>query len=284
MSNITVIVPTHNRRELLEKKLKALESQQQPFEVIVVADGCTDDTHAFLKNYQAFLKNYNAAFPLKILETPGRGVSYARNLGAKEAKGDILLFSDDDVIPQNGWLEAHARVHTAKNCVGVGRLVLPGELAGTGAAELPGPQVYWWNVTGNSSSIPKDLFFRVGGYDETFREYGGEDPDLGYRLKQAGAKLVFVEAEAVHEAWSHKGKATEKAYQAGRAHVKVWRKHHASEIAWALGVHPFMLGIKRLVLPVLKSFLGKRGEYEIAYMQGALWELQKSEVRSQKSE
>jgi GT2 family glycosyltransferase len=267
MSNLSVIVPTHNRRELLERKLKALESQS-PFEVIVVADGCTDDTVTFLKKYQP-------SYSLQLLETPGRGVSHARNFGAKAAKGDILLFSDDDVIPGVGWLEAHAKAHAVTNSVGVGKLVLLKELSGTGAAELLGPQIYWWNVTGNSSSIPKDLFFQVGGYDETFRDYGGEDPDLGYRLKKAGAKLVFVTAEAVHEAWSHQGKATEKAYKAGQAHVRVWRKHKSAEIAWALGVHPVMLGIKRFILPALKPLLGQRGDYEIAYMKGALSETRK---------
>ncbi len=267
MSKISVIVPTHNRRGLLEKKLIALESQQ-PFEVIVIADGCTDDTVTFLQSYES---NYD----LRFLETSGRGVSFARNLGAKEAKGDILLFSDDDVIPQTSWLEAHAKAHTSPNCIGVGRLVLPKELAGTGAAELLGPKVYWWNITGNSSSIPKDLFMQVGGYDETFRDYGGEDPDLGYRLKKAGAKITFVAAEAIHEAWSHQNTATEKAFQAGQAHIRVWRKHQASEIAWALGVHPIMLGVKRFVLPLLKPVIGQRGDYEIAYMQGALLELQK---------
>jgi GT2 family glycosyltransferase len=259
---ISVIVPTHNRRVLLEKKLKALESQQ-PFEAIVIADGCTDDT-------MTFLKSYHPSYTLNLLETPGLGVSHARNLGAKEAKGDVLLFSDDDVIPQAGWLEAHAKIHVVKNCIGVGRLVLPKELIGTGAAELSGPQVYWWNITGNSSSIPRDLFFQVGGYDETFKDYGGEDPDLGYRLKQAGAKLEFVAAGAVHEAWSHQNNSLEKAYKAGAAHVKVWRKHEASEIAWALGVHPVMLKTKQIILPLLKPMLGQRGDYEIAYMQGAL--------------
>lgn len=267
MSNISVIVPTHNRRALLEKKLRALESQQ-PFEVIVVADGCTDDT-------MTFLKKYNPAYALRVLETPGRGVSYARNLGAKKAAGDVLLFSDDDVIPQTGWIEAHKKVHGTSNRVGIGKLVLPRELLGTGAAELLGPQVYWWNITGNSSSIPKHLFMQVGGYDETFKDYGGEDPDLGYRLKKAGATLVFVQAEALHEAWSHQDSALQKAYKAGAAHVKVWQKHNAAEIAWALGIHPVVLTIKRLVLPLIKPLLGQRIAYEIAYMKGALSELQK---------
>jgi hypothetical protein len=56
----------------------------------------------------------------------------------------------------------------------------------------------------------------------------------------------------------------------------VWRKHEADEIAWALGVHPVMLNIKRVVLPPLKPILGQRGDYEVAYMQGALSELSRA--------
>ncbi|MGL4608676.1 MAG: glycosyltransferase, partial [Trueperaceae bacterium] len=65
---ISVIVPTHNRKALLEKKLKALE-QQTPLETIVVADGCTDDTLEFLRAYKP---NYT----LHILETPGKGAAF----------------------------------------------------------------------------------------------------------------------------------------------------------------------------------------------------------------
>ncbi len=260
---ISVIVPTHNRRELLEKKLRGLETQQGEFEVIVVADGCSDDTVTFLQTYQP-------AYPLELIQTPGLGAAGARNRGAEIARGDILLFSDDDVMPQPGWIEAHQKAHTRPRTVAVGRLELPLELRGTGAAELKGPRAFWWNITGNNTSMPKALFKEVGGYDPAFSGYGGEDPDLGYRLMRAGARLVFVrEALAVHEAFDYRGKALEKARQAGAAHVRVCKKHNDPRIAWALGVHPTLVALKLALLPSFKGLWGLRGDYELAYAWGA---------------
>lgn len=261
---ISIIVPTHNRRTLLEKKLLALEGQGTGFEVIVVADGCSDDTPSFLDGYKP-------AYPLRVIYTEGRGAAQARNQGAAQARGEILLFSDDDVIPAAGFVQAHQQAHTQPHTVALGRLVLPQKLKGSGAAELPGPRVFWWNATGNNTSLSKALFEAVGGYDqEHFGGYGGEDPDLGYRLKKAGARFVFVpEAQAIHEAWDHSRNRMNKARQAGEAHMRVYHKHGDAAIAWALGVHPALLTLKLATLPWLKGLLGQRGDYELAYAWGA---------------
>ncbi|MGL4610509.1 MAG: glycosyltransferase family 2 protein, partial [Trueperaceae bacterium] len=249
----------------------ALE-QQTPLETIVVADGCTDDTLEFLRAYKP---NYT----LHILETPGKGAAFARNTGAKEAKGKRLLFSDDDVIPREGWLEAH-RGATNPNTVVVGKLVLPSHLKN--GATMAGPKAFWWNATGANTSMSKTLFFHAGAYDEAFAAYGGEDPDLGWRLKKTGATFAFAE-QALAEHWDETYEQTllQKAKAAGIAHVRVWEKYKSGEIAWALGIHPILLGAKRFTLPLLKPVLGKRGAYEIAYMQGALSELQKHAKRVQ---
>lgn len=267
---ISVIVPTHNRRALLEKKLRSLETQAGEFEVVVVADGCTDDT-------LLFLQDYHPPYPFQVLQTGegygrGSGAANARNQGAKAAKGELLLFSDDDVMPQAGWIEAHRRAHARPRTVAMGRLMLPPELRGTGAAELLGPKAFWWHVTGNNTSMPRSLFEEVGGYDPAFSAYGGEDSDLGYRLMRAGARLVFVrDAVALHEALGHRTGAIQKARQAGAAHVRVWKKHGDPRIAWALGVNPTLLVVKMALLPSLKGLLGSRGDYELAFAWGA-WE------------
>ncbi|GEM86242.1 glycosyltransferase family 2 protein [Meiothermus granaticius] len=263
---ISVIVPTHNRRAALERKLRALEGQPGSFEVIVVADGCTDDT-------QQFLAEYHPPYSLRVLETgrgDGRGVAFARNRGAEAARGDLLLFSDDDVVPQPGWIQAHQNAHSGASVVAVGRLLLPPDLRNSGAAELRGPRVFWWNITGNNTSLPKPLFEKVGGYDEAFSAYGGEDPDLGYRLGRAGARIQFVAAaEAVHEAYDHQKGALARAKAAGEAHVRVWKKYGDPKIAWALGVHPVLLGVKMATLPWLRTLIGPRADRELAYSWGA---------------
>jgi glycosyltransferase involved in cell wall biosynthesis len=258
---ISVIVPTHNRRALLERKLRALERELGDFEIIVVADGCADGTLEFLQNFGTQLN-------VQVLALPGVGAAAARNAGVQASSGKILLFSDDDVIPRSGWILAHANAHSQKNVVAVGRLELPTQLR-DGVSFL-GPKALWWNATGANSSMSRDLFIRAGGYDESFREYGGEDPDLGFRLLKSGANFVFLD-RAVAEHWDEgfSSSLRKKARAAGIAHVRVWRKHGDARIAWALGVHPVLLGLKRVLLPVLSPLLGSRGVYEREYARGA---------------
>lgn len=258
---ISVIVPTHNRRALLERKLRALERELGDFEIIVVADGCADGT-------LDFLCGFNTRLDVQVLELPGLGAAAARNAGVRASSGKILLFSDDDVIPRSGWVLAHTNAHSQKNVVAVGRLELPAQLR-DGASFL-GPKALWWNATGANSSLSRALFDRAGGYDESFREYGGEDPDLGFRLLKSGANFVFL-SSAVAEHWDEgfAGSLRKKARAAGIAHVRVWRKHNDARIAWALGVHPVLLALKRVLLPVASPLLGSRGVYEREYAQGA---------------
>jgi GT2 family glycosyltransferase len=259
---LSIIVPTRSRPQLLEKKLRALEAPAPPFEVLVIVDDPNDASWAFLAEYRP-------PYPLRAFQGPGQGPAAARNLGASMARGSVLLFSDDDVIPQPGWVAAHVAVHQASlPLVGIGRLRLPDSLKGSGAAELLGPKAFWWHATGNNTSLPRALFEQVGGYDALqFSGYGGEDPDLGYRLWKAGARFRFLpQAEAIHEAWDHQQGALERAHKAGAAHVRVYQKHRDPRIAWALGIHPTLLRFKLLLLPYLRS---PRGAYELAYAQGA---------------
>jgi glycosyltransferase involved in cell wall biosynthesis len=258
---ISVIVPTHNRRALLERKLRALERELGDFEIIVVADGCADGT-------VDFLRNFGTKLDVQVLELPGLGAAAARNAGVRASSGRVLLFSDDDVIPRSGWVLAHANAHSQKNVVAVGRLELPTQLRD--GTNFLGPKALWWNATGANSSMSRDLFDRAGGYDEAFREYGGEDPDLGFRLLKSGANFVFLD-RAVAEHWDEGflSSLRKKARAAGIAHVRVWRKNGDTRIAWALGVHPVLLGLKRVLLPVLSPLLGSRGVYEREYARGA---------------
>lgn len=267
---ISIIVPTHNRLELLRKKLERLERQSGKFEVIVVADGCTDGTLGWLESYRP-------PYPLHILSTSGLGSAGARNRGAEVAEGEVILLSDDDVILQAGCVEAHAQAHSSAQSptVFVGKLSLPTELKNSGATSMYGPRAFWWNFTGNNSSISRALWRQHGGFDEGYQLYAqvqtGEDLDFGYRLFRAGVRFQFLpKAQAVHEAWGYKdGRALERARTHGFSHVQLARKHGDMRIAWALGVHPALLAVKMALLPSLKTFMGLEGDLSLAHAWGA---------------
>lgn len=257
-----MVVPTHDRRKLLERKLRALEGEAASFEVIVVADACTDDTERFLARYQP-------PYPLSWMTTPGKGPAHARNHGARVAKGAVLLFTDDDMVSRPGWLALNLAVHEVPGRVAVSRQVLPSHLRSGGTlARVSG----WWHVVSGSLSLRAELFRAVGGYDESFSTYGGEDADLGYRLKVAGAKFRFL-PDAVVEHWDeqHSLDLEAKARSAGAALTRVWRKHGKAAVGLTLGVHPLSLLVKRaLLLPPLRPLWGDaRYRYEVAFAEGA---------------
>jgi GT2 family glycosyltransferase len=100
---ITVVVPTHNRSELLARTIVSISEQTlPPCDIIVVDNGSTDDTAARVRELASGVKR------LRYLEEPDLGVSRARNRGAREASGELVAFLDDDSVAAPWWLAAIA--------------------------------------------------------------------------------------------------------------------------------------------------------------------------------
>src|SRR5208282_523221 len=105
---LSIVVPTHNRRDvLISRTLPAIFSQDlsaSEYEIIVVVDGSTDGTAEALRELRP-------RCALRIIEQSNRGPSAARNNGIQAAKGDLLLFIDDDIICGPSLLEQHVAAH-----------------------------------------------------------------------------------------------------------------------------------------------------------------------------
>ncbi len=99
---ISIIIPTHNHRQALEKCLASIAAQTfRDYEVIVVDDGSTDGMSDWLRDFQKGLTTYN----LQLTTTPNRGAPVARNVGLQKAKGEYVLFCDADVIMRPDMLQ-----------------------------------------------------------------------------------------------------------------------------------------------------------------------------------
>ncbi len=206
---VSVVIPSYNRADSVFALVAQLAEQslaKEAYEVIVVDDGSKIDPTARLAPLRDRVR-------LHVERQSNGGAAVARQKGADLAKGRLLLFLDDDMRIAAGFLKAHIAAHAgAARTVVLGRLrALPGiekmplferfyarmldriaEKAASGEEELKGVQLY----TGNMS-LPRDLFFEVGGFDPGFRLI--EDVELGVRLEKAGASFVFSsEAESVH--------------------------------------------------------------------------------------
>jgi len=201
---ISVVVPTHNRAQRLGRTLAALEHQTLPrdaFEVIVVDDG-SEPTQ------RENVRRYAPPYRYSLVEKSCGGLASARNAGAQRARAPIVLFLDDDVEPSTVTLEQHLESHAAAGqpVAVVGSLPYPRELQLTtflwyleqsghfdlycNPGKYPDGKPPMPPMNGNSS-IPLDVFRSVGCYDDSFKRYGSEDLDLGYRLSRRGIPFVY---------------------------------------------------------------------------------------------
>ncbi len=232
--DLSVIIPTHNRRAALIRALEALAAQTlvpTRFEVVVVMDAVTDDT-------PAALAARTWPFDLSAIVPPGRGAAGARNAGAGQARGDRIVFMDDDMVPAPGFLAAHLHAaeggtkvvvigHSAPRMVDrgwSGQLLERWWTAQFQAMTAPDHRFSHLDVMSGNLSLPRALFLAAGGFDETLPVR--EDYELGYRLLCAGATLRFAAgALAWHHDASTASRNLMRAGTEGRADVMVARKH-----------------------------------------------------------
>ena len=198
----SVVIPTYRRPDRVVRNVAALTDQAwTDFEAIVVVDGSDDGSAAALRALET-------PFPLAVIEQENQGAAQARNVGARAANGEILLFLDDDMEAEPGLLAAHERSHREGADLVVGDMPLhpdsPPSLLSWGVGfwaqsrrerlTAPGAEPGLDDLLTGQMSISRESFDRLGGFDTSFtREglFGGEDIDFGYRVVKAGLRVAF---------------------------------------------------------------------------------------------
>ncbi len=218
---VSIVIPAHDRSAVLARTLAGAANIRFPhdrLELIVADDGSDEDLAAVVAAAET-------PFPVRLVrqERAGFGAGRARNLGAAQAGGDVLVFLDSDCIPDPDLVARHLRWHSrASNVVvvGVRHDVDAGQIAiervGDSLPELramvpvdgdDGPtdwrRVFYRRTKGlligdlayraclsNNLSMYRARFEAVGGFSEDFHTWGGEDTELGWRLWNDGAFVV----------------------------------------------------------------------------------------------
>ncbi len=193
--NVSIVIPTYNRKPILEKCLMALENQilnenVDNYEIIVIDDGSTDDTTSWLK------KNKETLPHVVLYEQEHGGPALGRNLGVINSKYEIIIFIDSDLIVLNNFITSHVDKllsHWKKNNK---KCFTYGSVINTSNFRHPKNEKYKisdisfaYFATGNVA-ISKELLLSVGLFDTSFSLYGWEDLELGERLKKIGTKLI----------------------------------------------------------------------------------------------
>lgn len=216
MPDITLVVPMFNRPRTLEKILKALDLQTLPanrFETIFVDDSGPESYHVqrdiIAKNPPKCRHSYlTTGCPREV-----NALTVARNLGIKAAKSPIMVFMDDDCVPNPYLLESYVAAHketdhlmavgnrSEEDSILTARPPIPvtrGKCVKEHAASLKGTLGAGDFIGANCSALKKD-FVKAGLYDESFAqagEYGYEDRDMGTRMLAIGCTIRFVQNAA----------------------------------------------------------------------------------------
>lgn len=204
--DVSVVVATHNRRARLESLLAGLRSQTYPrdrFEVVIVDDASTDGT-AELLGREAQAGEIEVSF-LRMEQNSGPAV--ARERGWRAARASVIAFTDDDCVPDPGWLESGLEACRENPGAIVQGATIPDrrewdrlgplERASAHTMDVPGPDPHLQTC---NVFYPREELERVGGFDTVdFARNMAEDADLAWRALEQGASATFApEARVVH--------------------------------------------------------------------------------------
>ena len=257
---VSVIIPAYNASATIAATLEALAAQDcsEPFEVIVVDDGSTDDTPAIVQNFSK----------VRYVRQDNAGPASARNHGARLANGAFLCFTDSDCIPRHDWISLLLRGFNAPDvavvCGSYGIANPENMLAAGVHAEIMFRHTHligdYPKVFGSYNfCVRKKAFELVGGFEERYRQASGEDNDLSYKIIESGFRIYFARQALVdHHHPVNEGKYLREQFRHGYWRVNMYADHPAmargdgytfwkdmAELPWAFGC---MVGLALSVL------------------------------------
>jgi GT2 family glycosyltransferase len=234
---VSVVIPTHQRRETLRAALESLARQSVDsgsYEAVVSLDACSDGTAKMLEEFEA-------PYELRWVSPRGRGRAAACNAALAAARGEVTIILDDDMRPAESFVERHRSHHPpgSRRCV-LGAVPVRLREGSARAAHyvkdkfdrhlsnlsdpehLALPRSFY---SGNAS-LRTEVLREVGGFDESFGIYGNEDVELSLRLRKAGVELDYdPEALARQEYGKDLGGLQRDTLEKGKTTVLLARGH-----------------------------------------------------------
>ncbi len=235
--HISVIIPAYQAAAVLPQCLAALQQQtidRSQYEIIVVDDGSTDNT---LDAAEQALRDFPAA---QVIRVEHRGPANARNVGARAAQGDVLLFTDADCAPQPDWIEQIANVFRDPAISGaagayatrqrplIARFVQQ-EYEERYAYARRQPAIDF--IDTYSAAYRREVFLDNGGFDAAFPTASVEDQEFSFRLAERGHRLAFVpQARVYHQHNTTLARYFRRKYYIGYWKMRVLKRHPGKAI------------------------------------------------------
>jgi len=195
---LSIIIPTYNRPLVLGQCLSSLANLDYPndyYEIIVVDDGSSPAV-------ESQIKMPKTGVPIRIFRKDNGGPASARNHGANQARGEYLVFTDDDCITPKDWLDKIAnRLKQTPDAAIAGRTtnLESQNYYATACQDLldslhqhlnrdPNSATF---ATSNNLIVPRDKFLSIGGFDLRFKRAAAEDRELVFRWNYFKNQLVY---------------------------------------------------------------------------------------------
>lgn len=210
MPDLSIVITTYNRCDVLARLLSHLERQQdRDFQVVVAMDGCSDGT-------EAMLRSADSSFDLKWVDThcPGYGLAAARNMGILAAEGNAVVVLDDDSFPDVGFVAAHKSSVTPGVITGGPRnpadednarmrwkMQELAKLPALTPMSIPALRRAWPNayLIENNICMLREDFIAMGLFSERVKMYGYIGQEFFARVEYLGVRYQFNhDASIVH--------------------------------------------------------------------------------------
>ncbi len=197
--SVSVIVPTYNRPSAIYDCVQSLTQLDYPadlLDILIVDDGSKESVRGIIQDIPS-------PFPIQVIRQENLGVSVTRNAGIQQAKGDLLVFTDDDCQPEPDWIRQLVKAHQHEpNAMLGGRTEngLPNNIYST-ASQLLNTVVYnFFNcnphdahlIASNNMALSRSIIDEIGGFVSLSDAPGAEDRELVDRWRWSGYPVHYV--------------------------------------------------------------------------------------------
>jgi len=275
----SVIIPAYNAQKTMAQCLESMLAQTfNGYEIIVIDDGSTDSTLGIAESFGK----------VRIARQKHAGPAVGRNNGAKEAKGEIIIFVDSDCIADKNWLDEMLAPFGNKEVAGVQGIYKCRQkelIARMTQLEIEERYIKMAKskfidfIGSYSAGYRRKVFEEMHGFDTSFPMASGEDTDLSFRIQKAGYKMVFNPKAFVF----HTHPTTLKKYLKVKFYrafwrTKIYKKHrgkmvsdsYTSQVMKAQIALLYLLALALLAAPLLPGALFYAGGIFLVFILSTL--------------